>query len=170
MNVTLRTANLADRAAVDRLLGTVYPHMLACDYPADVLRVAHPLIAKSNPDLLSSGTYHLIEEDGVLVSIGGWSRGYPTAKDAGDTGHVRHVATHPDHLHKGHAGRIMRRVLDEAQDAGLARLECLSTVTARKFYAGMGFKTQREIIADIGGGVPFPAVKMEARLHAHALA
>ena len=168
MPITLRTATAADRPAVDRLLAAVYPHMLAGDYPAETLRIAHPLIAQSNPDLLASGTYHLVEENGVLVSVGGWSRGYPTAQNAADTGHVRHVATHPDHLHKGHAGLIMRRVLDEAQAAGFMRLECLSTVTARKFYAGLGFKARQEINADIGGGVTFPAVKMEAMLPAYA--
>ena len=168
MTITLRTATSADRPAVDRLLAAVYPHMLRGDYPAEVLRIAHPLIARSNPDLLASGTYHLVEDDGTLVSVGGWSRGYPTARDAGDTGHVRHVATHPDHLHRGHAARIMRRVLVEAREAGLARLECLSTVTARKFYAGMGFTAKSEIDADIGGGVTFPAVKMEAMLPAYA--
>lgn len=168
MTITLRKALPSDRPAVDRLLAAVYPQMLAADYPAETLRIAHPLIAKSNPDLLASGTYYLVWDQAFLVSVGGWSRGYPTAQDAGDTGHVRHVATHPDHLHKGHAGRIMRRVLDEAQEAGLARLECLSTVTARKFYAGMGFKAQTEINADIGGGVTFPAVKMEATFPGYA--
>ncbi|WP_179380125.1 GNAT family N-acetyltransferase [Jannaschia marina] len=168
MTTTIRPATAADRPAVDALLAAVYPQMLAADYPAETLRIAHPLIAKSNPDLLSSGTYHLVEEDGMLVSVGGWSRGYPTAEDAGDTGHVRHVATHPDHLHKGHAALIMRKVLAEAQDAGLARLECLSTVTARRFYAGMGFHAKARIEADIGGGVKFPAVKMEAMLPEHA--
>lgn len=168
MTLILRVATLADRPAVDRLLAAVYPQMLAADYPAETLRIAHPLIARSNPDLLASGTYHLVEDDGILVSVGGWSRGYPTAPDAGDTGHVRHVATHPDHLYKGHAARIMRRVLEEAKVAGFARLECLSTVTARKFYAGMGFHATSQIDADIGGGVTFPAVKMEAMLPAYA--
>jgi len=168
MTITLRKATPADRPAVDRLLAAVYPQMLAADYSAEVLRIAHPLIARSNPDLLASGTYHLVEDSGVLVSVGGWSRGYPTAQNAGDTGHVRHVATHPDHLHRGHAARIMHHVLAEAQAAGFARLECLSTVTARRFYAGMGFRAQTEIDADIGGGVTFPAVKMEAMLPAYA--
>lgn len=168
MSLILRTATPQDRPAVDRLLAAVYPTMLAADYPAETLRIAHPLIARSNPDLLASGTYHLIEDDGVLVSVGGWSRGYPTAKNASDTGHVRHVATHPDHLHKGHAARIMRRVLQEAEAAGFARLECLSTVTAQKFYAGMGFRTTSKVDADIGGGVTFPAMKMEATFPAYA--
>ncbi|CTQ48718.1 GNAT family N-acetyltransferase [Jannaschia donghaensis] len=168
MTILLRTATPADRPAVDELLMAVYPHMLRGDYAEDVLRIAHPLIAKSNPDLLASGTYHVIEDDGRLVSVGGWSRGYPTAKNASDTGHVRHVATHPDHLQRGYAAQIMRHVMAEAEAAGLARLECLSTVTARRFYAGMGFKARQEVDADIGGGVTFPAVKMEAMLPAYA--
>tara|TARA_R110002033_G_scaffold383_15_gene3886 strand:- start:1054 stop:1554 length:501 start_codon:yes stop_codon:yes gene_type:complete len=164
LTLTLRPADPSDRLAVDALLSRVYPKMLARDYPAATLRAAHPLIAKSNPDLLASGTYHLIEENGEVICVGGWSRGYPTAIQEDSAGHVRHVATDPRHLRRGHAAHLMKHVLAEARATRLDRLECLSTTTAQSFYAGLGFMPVQNIDADIGGGVTFPVVKMQLPL------
>ncbi|MCK0167500.1 GNAT family N-acetyltransferase [Jannaschia sp. S6380] len=164
MTITIRPAIPADRPRIDALLSAVYPRLLAGDYPAETLRAAHPLIASANPDLLASGTYHVVEDDDVIVAVGGWTRGAPTPDGiADDTGHVRHVATHPDHLHRGHAARLMARIREEARAARVDRLNCMSTVTALPFYARQGFQTLGPVEAQIGPGITFPLVQMELR-------
>ena len=67
----VRPACRSDISAVDALLARAYPRLLAKDYTADVLQRALPVIGCAQPDLVASGTYYLIEEQGSLLGAGG---------------------------------------------------------------------------------------------------
>ena len=160
----MRTATPGDLAAVDRLLARSYPALLRADYPPSVMVLAMPRIARARPELLASGTYHVVESGGAIVAAGGWTRAAPVAGEGGaEIGHVRHVATDPDHLRRGHAGRIMRRALAEARGSGMTGMACLSTRTAVPFYGALGFEAIEEAEVPLGPGVLFPAIRMSLR-------
>ena len=157
----IRPAVPSDLGAVDRLLSRSYPALLKADYPASTLVLAIPRITRARPELLGGGTYYLSEGDHGIVAAGGWSRAPPVAGDGGaGIGHVRHVATDPDHLRQGHAGRIMRHTLSQARSAGMTGMACLSTRTAVPFYAAVGFEGIEEVEVPLGPGIVFPAVRM----------
>jgi GNAT superfamily N-acetyltransferase len=163
--ITIRAANAGDLAAVDRLLSRSYPRLLAPDYPASVLVLAVPRIARARPELLASGTYFLAEDvEGRLLAAGGWTRGAPTGDSPRDTGHVRHVATDPDALRQGVGRALMTRVMLDARGAGMLWLDCLSTRTAVPFYSALGFRTLAPIEVQLAPGITFPAVRMMADL------
>jgi len=165
-DLTLRPANAADLASVDTLIGASYRALLKRDYPPSVLVTALPLIARANPALLRSGSYYLTEDsEGRVLAAGGWSRSPPQGGvGRAEIGHVRAVATHPDHLRKGLAQAIVTRALAEALAAGVERMICQSTRTAVPFYSAMGFRPRGEIFVALRPGITFPAVEMERML------
>jgi GNAT superfamily N-acetyltransferase len=164
--LSLRHASPADLSAVDALLARSYPRLLAADYPPSTLVLAVPRIMRARPELLASGTYFLAEDpEGRVLAAGGWSRGAPTPMGAiADTGHVRHVATDPDVVRKGVGRALMARVMQDAREAGMQWLNCLSTRTAVPFYAELGFRPLHEAEITLAPGIVFPVLRMMADL------
>ena len=164
-DTVIRPAGPADLAAIDRLLARSYPALLRADYPPSLLVLAVPRIARARPELLRSGTYHVAEGPDGIVAAGGWTRSAPVAGEgAAGLGHVRHVATDPDHLRRGHARRLMEHALAEARAEGMTAMACLSTRTAVPFYASLGFRRVEEVEVPLGPAIAFPAVRMALTL------
>ena len=167
----LRPSTSADLAEVDALLARSYPRLLAGDYPPLVMVLALPLIARARPELLASGTYWLAQEaDGRIVGAGGWTRAapQPAEGDGARTGHVRHVVTDADCVRRGIGRALMSRVMEQAREAGVQRLDCLSTRTAVPFYANLGFREMGALEVPLRPGIVFPAVRMVRGLDAPA--
>ncbi|WP_424969497.1 GNAT family N-acetyltransferase [Dinoroseobacter sp. S76] len=166
MTLTRRVATARDVAAVDALLARSYPVLLKPDYPPSVLVTILPVISRAQPALVTCGTYHVVEEGGEILAAGGWTRGAP----GGGTvtpglGHIRHVVTDHTRTREGLGRRLMKDIMEEAQEAGQTRLEALSTLTAEPFYAALGFVSLERVDVPIGpAGLRFPAVRMEAPL------
>ena len=164
MTLILRPATLDDLAAVDRLLADSYPRLLAADYAPSVLVTALPIISRAQPGLVTSGRYLVALEGDELLAAGGWSMGAPGkgAVTVG-TGHVRHVVTDWRQQRRGIGRALMGAVLADAQGAGVARMECLSTLTAERFYASLGFVAQGPVMVPLRPGIDFPAIAMALR-------
>lgn len=162
MTLTLRPATKADLAAVDRLLTDSYPRLLAADYAPSVLVTALPIINRAQPGLVTSGRYFLALQGDRLLAAGGWSLSAPGngAATAG-IGHVRHVVTDWRHQRQGIGRALMTAVLADARAAGATGMDCLSTLTAERFYASMGFRSLGPVTVALRPGIDFPAIRME---------
>ncbi len=162
----VRTARSVDMVAIDDVLSRSYPKLLKADYPPSVLVTAVPVISRAQPDLVASGTYYVAEDSaGMILGAGGWTvrapgTGQSRGQMAAEAGHIRHFATDPDHLRKGVAQALMKRVLLDAEAVGVSRLECLSTRTAVPFYIAQGFRTMGDVDVRLRGGISFPAIQM----------
>lgn len=158
----LRRADAADEDRLTTLLSRSYSTLLRHDYHPNVLRKALPVIGVAQPALLSAPGYYVAEAgDGTLIAAGGWTWQGPAGGAAPlDWGHMRHVATDPHHVGQGVGRVLMDTVLEDAAQAGVRVLSCLSTLTARGFYARMGFIAQGEIDLSLAPGLSFPAVQM----------
>ncbi len=153
-SLTLRHATPADLSAVDALMARSYPRLLARDYAPSVMVLAVPIICRARPELLASGRYWLAEGDrGRVIAAGGWSVRHALAA-------VRHVATDPDAVRRGVGRALMGRVMEEAREAGFTGMECLSTLTAVRFYAAVGFRALGPVRVNLAPGIDFPAVRM----------
>ncbi|SFL53039.1 GNAT family N-acetyltransferase [Shimia aestuarii] len=160
---SIHSASISDRSDVTALLRRSYPQLLPDDYDARLLRDALPLITTAQPALLACGTYFVARcpESGVIVGAGGWTDLSPARGIYGPgQGHVRHVATDPDWLRRGVAAALIAHTLASARAMGMTRMHCMSTLTARPFYAAMGFRPVGEIELTLAPGVYFPAVQM----------
>lgn len=159
---TLRVATKQDTAAVDTLLARAYPRLLKHDYAPSILVMALPRISRAQPELVSCGTYYLVEEDGVLLGAGGWTAHGPG--QGGVTrgvGHIRHVVTDDRATRRGVGRALLDHIAQDTQAQGIRRLHCLSTLTAAPFYEAMGFDTLGPVTIPLGPGIDFPAIEME---------
>jgi GNAT superfamily N-acetyltransferase len=166
--LTLRPARPDDLAAVDALLARSYPRLLAPDYPPSVLVTALPLISRARPELLASGTYWVaLDAAGAILGAGGWTAGAPDGTGMRPAvGHVRHVVTDAGRVRQGIGRALMGRAMVQAAEAGVRRLDCLSTRTAVPFYAALGFAALGPVEVALRPGIGFPAVRMTCDLPA----
>ena len=166
MDLTVRTSHSGDLAEVDALFSASYPRLLARDYAPSVLVTALPLISRAQPDLLSSGRYYVaLDEGGAIRGAGGWSLREPGSDRASArTGHVRHVVTDHRITRRGVGRAILDRVVADARTAGLARMDCFSTLTAVPFYEAVGFRVVEPVTIALRPGIDFPAVRMRRQL------
>ncbi|MEL6959509.1 MAG: GNAT family N-acetyltransferase, partial [Pseudomonadota bacterium] len=118
----------------------------------------------------TSGTYFLVEdflveEEGVLLGAGGWTRRAPGQGGVSPhLGHIRHVVTDDRAVRRGVGRALMDHIFTNSRMAGMARLTCLSTLTAEPFYAAMGFHRVKPVTVPLGPGIDFPAVEMDLSL------
>ncbi len=140
--LTVRVAGPADLSAIDGLLARSYPILLKPDYAPSTLVLALPLISRANPALVRSGSYYVVEEAGLVVGAGGWTRAASPGRATGTrraVAHIRHVVTDHGRTRRGIGRALMARVLADAADSGATTVECLSTRTAVPFYRACGF-------------------------------
>ena len=157
-----RVAIPEDAPEVETLLETSYPVLMADAYDEGVLAPVLSLITKANMALLTSKTFYVAEtRDGSLIGCGGWTLETPPGTDgvAGDHGHLRHFATHPDWTRRGVGRAIYRQWEAAARSARVAALEVCSSLNGEPFYAAQGFERIKSIAVAIGPD-SFPSVLM----------
>lgn len=162
-DLSLRVATPADEVAVSAILRSSYGRLYRGWYRDEALTKALPAMARANPALLASGRYFLVEDAAGPIACGGWSAERPGGGATPGVGHVRHFATHPDHLGRGAASAILERCMREAAAHGLVELECQSSLAAEAFYASHGFNSLGAVNVSIGGA-PFACMLMKRSL------
>ncbi len=158
--ISIRKSTGDDLAAVDALFGRSYPVLLAADYSPELLAGALPLISHANPELLASGRYYLAERDGCVLGAGGYSARAPQGDQTEGVAHVRHVVTDATATRQGIGQALMTRIICEAVRRGVNELDCLSTRTAVRFYASLGFRVRENVLINLRPDISFPAVRM----------
>lgn len=163
--LTLRVAVPEDAARVSAVLAASYGTLWEGAYPAEALAAVLPVVTRARADLLASGRYFLAMRGDAVAAVGGCSVADPASGVAKPgEGHVRHFATHPDHLRQGGAGLILRRCLDEARAAGVTEMLCLASLPSEGFYAAQGFETLRRVETRIAPELVLASVLMRRRL------
>ncbi len=151
LTFSIRPATPEDAAAVSAVLKASYSLFYRGWYRDESLDRALPAMTRANPALLASGTYYVAESEGRIVSCGGWSRDKMGGPPTPGLFHIRHFATHPDHVRRGAASAILARSIAEAEAAGARELEALSSLPAEPFYAGHGFRTMASVYVPMAG-------------------
>mmetsp|Transcript_20387 Transcript_20387/g.36986 ORF Transcript_20387/g.36986 Transcript_20387/m.36986 type:complete len:177 (+) Transcript_20387:258-788(+) len=158
----VRPTTTNDACEIDALLKKCYETLLPKDYDADLLTRSLPLLTKARPELLTCGTWYLVEdpESGAIVGCGGWSHS-PTDKTH-RLPHLRHFATHPNFLRKGIAKALWNRIRDSivSEMGPDTDLEVYSTFTAEPFYTSLGFEPVETVYLPIHPDFTFPSKLM----------
>lgn len=114
--------------------------------------------------LLADGTYYVVEESGVILGCGGWSKRKTlyggdqhktSAEDnlldpATDAARIRAFFVHPGWARQGIGGLLMQICEDAARRAGFRKMELMATLTGEYLYARFGFAAVEEV------NVPLP--------------
>jgi GNAT superfamily N-acetyltransferase len=162
----LRIATLNDEIAISELLQVSYSTQMPAAYDAVILDAALPMMSTTNPVILASGTYYVVQTDrDQIVGCGGWTRERP---GSGDTvlglAHVRHIATQPDWAGLGIGRQVYDECVKTACETGIAKFECYASLNGQKFYAALGFDTVEAFEIDMGPSLKFPSILMTAEL------
>lgn len=128
--------------------------------------------------IVRDGTYFIVEEEGVAVGCGGWSRRAtlyggdhsPGLRDpalldpARDAARIRAMYTHPDHVRRGIGRMVLDRCERAAAEAGFAAGELMSTASGEPLYAACGYRPLERADADVDG-VSVPLIRMRKVIH-----
>ena len=163
--LNIRPAVLADEEALSVVILASYSTLCRGWYADDELALAVPLMSKANPQLLSSGTYYVAELSGEIAGCGGWSHAPPGGGEIIEgVAHLRHFATHPNHVRQGVARGLIERCCADAQQRGVTLFRCMSSLSAEAFYATLGFRRLGPSEIVLPGDIRLAAVLMERDL------
>lgn len=164
-DIRIRAATPDDADLLTGIIAASYRTLDSGLYDTARLAAAMPLMSKANPKLLASGTYYVVEVDGVAAACGGWTFEKPGSGEFEDgVAHIRHFATHPDYLRRGLARRLLDHCLDEAKSRGARVMRSQATLPAEQFYASAGFRTLKRTEVQMGPDIMLPALEMERPL------
>lgn len=127
--------------------------------------------------LVRDGTYFLVEENGVPIGCGGWSRratlyggDHSTAlrdpallDPAKDAARIRAMYTHPDHVRRGVGRMILHRCEQAARGEGFNAAELMATAGGVPLYAACGYEQVERADAEVDG-VVVPLTRMRKLL------
>ena len=163
----IRQSNAGDGPQVEALLGRSYPVTMALAYDESILSAALPLMTKAQPGLLTSGTFFVVEDAGLVVGCGGWTFAEPgSGRISEGLAHLRHFAADPARSRQG----IGRLIFDEckrtAAQRGASRFQVFSSLNAESFYGAMGLTRIDVVKVPMREDLAFPVVLMEGPITA----
>lgn len=147
----LRPAEAFHFSKVEVLLEASCSCLLSPDYSPNTLARAVPLLTRGVGELLSTGTFYVVEGlDGQFMVSGGWSKAFPRATaSVPGLAHPRYFATHPYCLRRGIARSIFIRCRDDAQREDIESFICISSLSAAPFLHGSASRAFRPLIFDL---------------------
>ena len=123
--------------------------------------------------LVSDGTYLIVETDSELLGCGGWSKrrtlyggdqrpiGEQELLDPKhDPARIRAFFVAPEAARRGVGRRLLEACADAAGAAGFSRLELMGTLPGVPFYEALGFLSEEDVIDVLPDGVPLRFVRM----------
>lgn len=174
MDLTLRTATLEDRAAIEQLIGVSARGLSREDYSEAQIEAAITSVFGVDTELIRDGTYFVVEHDGLLVGCGGWSkrktlfggdryegRVSGLLDPAQEPAKIRAFFVHPDYARQGIGRMLLETCEAAARDSGFRRLELMATLPGVKLYRALGYLGSERVAYTIGDGVQIEFVPMQ---------
>jgi GNAT superfamily N-acetyltransferase len=174
--LTIRIATEADLGALRDLMAlSIDRGQAAVLTPAQI--VASRAVMGLDTQLVRDGTYFVVEDHGVPVGCGGWSRRAtlyggdhstdlrnPALLDpAKDAARIRAMYTHPDHVRRGIGRMILDACEQAARAAGFSAVELMGTAGGVPLYAASGYAPLERADTHVEG-VVVPLTRMRKRL------
>jgi GNAT superfamily N-acetyltransferase len=131
----------------------------------------------ADTQIIRDGTYFVVEEEGVLVACGGWSRrrtlyGGDQLKGGEDPllaperepggGGARFV--HPQHARRGFGRLLLETCTAAARAAGFSAFELGSTLPGVALYEACGFREVERVMQPMPDGLALPIVRMRREI------
>ena len=173
MPIAIRVAAINDIPQLLELIALSARGLSAGYYTPAETESAIKYVFGVDTQLIKDGTYFVVEEDGMIIACGGWSKRntlfggdqYKTEADpllnpATDAARVRAFFVHPDKARKG-VGQLLINACEQAAIAnGFSRMEMGATLPGVPFYAKMGYAEMEQIKLPLPDGEVMGIVKM----------
>ena len=178
MTIRIRLAEARDIPLLRELIEASVRGLQAGDYSAAQLESALRTVYGVDTQLISDGTYFVVEETesagaALLVGCGGWSKRttlYGGDQFAGredslldpakDSAKIRAFFVHPAWARRGIGGMILEACEAAAGAAGFRRLEMGATLTGIPFYRAKGYVELEAAEVALGDGMTLAVVRM----------
>jgi GNAT superfamily N-acetyltransferase len=193
MPVLLRRATAADIAPLNALIDASVRQLAVGYYSPAQIESAMRYMFGVDSQLVTDGTYFLIEVDGTLAACGGWSgrqtlfggdqhkAAAPMASAPKHHHHhhgdadapvdpatvparIRAFFVHPQFARRGLARQLYEHCAAEARAAGFVALELMGTLPGVPLYRTLGFETVEAVPVVLPDGVVVPCERMRRAL------
>lgn len=127
--------------------------------------------------LIEDETYFAVEDAGVIIGCGGWSRratlfggDHSKGRDAAlldpatDAARVRAMYTHPDHIRRGVGRLVLETCESAARTEGFTRVELAATMAGEPLYLACGYEPIESFASRTSTGVEVPLIRMGKRV------
>jgi GNAT superfamily N-acetyltransferase len=128
--------------------------------------------------LITDGTYYLIDTASGPAACGGWSRrrtlyGGDQMKDSEDplldpateSARIRAFFVHPDWARRGLARQLYDACARAAWAAGFRDFELMATLPGEPLYTALGFSVVERVTVTLAGDVAVPFARMARRIN-----
>ena len=174
MPLALRVADWHDVPALEALIPlSTRALQAACYSPAQIDGALGTVFAVDR-QLISDGTYFVVEDGGVIVGCGGWSKrktlfggdqGRPASEDAlldpqREPARIRAFFVPPEWARRGIGMLILRECERAAAASGFRRFELVATLAGVPLYAAGGFGSVEHFEIPLANGLQMPVVRM----------
>lgn len=170
--LTLRLARPEDMPVLSALMDRAIGELLQDFLPPEGVRASYEIMGLDT-QLITDGTYFVVEDAGRIAGCGGWSRratlfggDHSAGRDAAmldpkvDAARVRAMYTHPDHTRKG-VGRLILDACEAAARAeGFSRVEMAATLGGVPLYRACGYHDIEPFEAVTSTGYRVPLIRM----------
>lgn len=145
----------------------------------DAAQVASSLqyVAHLDRELVSDGTYFVVELNGEIAGCGGWSARRRLYAGSGasegdaqfldpkkDAARVRAMFVATNFERRGIGRKILNACEVEARAAGFRRAELMAMLSGHAMYLACGYRDVETVDAKLEDGTPFPLIRMEKQL------
>lgn len=174
---TLRIATHEDVPALEDLIPLSVRVLQAPYYsPAQMAAAMGPVFGVDR-QLISDGTYFVVENEGAVIGCGGWSKrkslfGADTARSGEDTmldpdtdsARIRAFFIHPDWSRRGIGKAILTACESAIIAAGFQNAELVATLAGEPLYRVCGYMEAERYEVPMRDGLTLPVVRMTKRL------
>lgn len=169
----LREATMADVPALQELIGLSVRGLSVGHYTVAQIDAAMDDVFGVDTQLISDGTYYVVESPAGPVAAGGWSARRtlfggdqmkhaedPLLDPTSDAARIRAFFVHPDWARRGLARQLYDTCERAASAAGFRRFELMATLPGEPLYCALGFACVERVVLTLGNGVAVPFVRM----------
>jgi len=173
----IRLATEADAPALEALIELSVHGLQAACYSREQREAAIGPVFGVDRQLIADGTYFVVEQDGMILGCGGWSRRRAVfggdrerpAEDAGldpasDPARIRAFFVHPDWARRGIGSCILSACEDAAREWGFRSAVLVATLAGEPLHGAFGYRVEERYEVPLGDGVALPVVRMAKEL------
>lgn len=170
---TPRLATVTDLDAVRALIDRSVRALSVGYYTAAQIESGLRFVFGPDTQLITDGTYFVIDAADGLAAAGGWSKrrtlyggdqfkeaAAPLLDPANDAARIRAFFVDPAHARKGLASRLFAECERAARDQGFRAFELGATLPGVPLYRALGFADGERIDAALPDGTVLPIVHM----------